>query len=115
MFCLLDNIIVFGSCMVKAAIVESKYRYRYTIYIQQVTNSRLRKQRPELALWDRSKIPLFRIVCLFSWPWRSLERKVDFVSEWKKEAPGIHLRGREAGSLIGCFCGEGFELIPGDA
>lgn len=30
-------------------------------------------------------------------------------------APGIHLRGREACSLIGCFCGEGFELIPGDA
>lgn len=40
---------------------------------------------------------------------------MDFVSEWKKEAPGIHLRGREACPLIGYFCGKGFELIPGDA
>lgn len=53
--------------------------------------------------------------CLFSWPRLSLERKADFVSERTKEAPAIHPRGREACSLIGCFCGKGFELIPGDA
>ncbi len=43
------------------------------------------------------------------------EMKMGLFSEWIKEALGMHLRGSEARSLIGCFCGEGFEWVPGDA
>lgn len=42
-------------------------------------------------------------------------KETDSFSGWKKETLGMHLRGSEARSLIGCFCGKGFELIPGDA
>lgn len=39
---------------------------------------------------------------------------MDLFSAWKKDF-GTHLTGRGAGSLIGCLCGDGFEMIPGDA
>lgn len=42
-------------------------------------------------------------------------KETDSFCGWKKETLGMHLRGSEARSLIGCFCGKGFELIPGDA
>lgn len=55
------------------------------------------------------------IMCLFSRSWFLGARKMAHFSGWDKEALGMHLSGSIANSLIGWFCGEGFELIPGDA
>lgn len=65
--------------------------------------------------WRENDVWWVRLDSALTFPRLSSWFFSDRGSGWRKAACGMRLRGGEARWLIGCFCGEDFELIPGDA